>query len=338
MRFPRIDAGTIGRLIEPPHLAPAPPAPIDLGGRIAYGRYAGQSGPIDWGLAGKDRTWRFFHWKRWQYASIVGADVVAAVAIVDLGWTANGFAYLFDRHARRVVVDASVLALPGRGVSVANHAGDGSDSTFDNGRYHFRISSVGGTWTVSVDVPGLRLDAELEPGPWAATICAIARVPGGLANCTHKTHGLRVRGAATADGQTFELAGTIGALDHTSGLMARNTSWFWASGTSDDAAINLVEGFQEPMENAIWRAGQLIPLAPVHFLRDESDPTAPWQITSADGSVDLSFQPEGIRSQDKNLGVAVSRWVQPIGTYRGTVLGQDVGELVGVIEDHVARW
>jgi hypothetical protein len=30
--------------------------------------------------------------------------------------------------------------------------------------------------------------------------------------------------------------------------------------------------------------------------------------------------------------------VQPIGTYRGTVLGQDVGELVGVIEDHVARW
>ncbi len=223
-------------------------------------------------------------------------------------------------------------------MSVANHAGDGSDSTFDNRRNHLRISSAGGTWTVSVDVPGLRLNAELEPGPGAATICAIARVPGGLANCTHKTHGLRVRGAATADGHTFELAGAIGALDHTSGLMARNTSWRWASGTSDSAAINLVEGFQEPLENAIWRAGEIFALPPVHFVRDEGDPSAPWQITSADGSVDLVFHPEGIRSQDKNLGIAVSRWVQPIGTYRGKVLGQDVGELTGVIEDHVARW
>jgi hypothetical protein len=293
---------------------------------------------IDWRLGHPGRIWRFLHWKRWQYASIVGADVVAAVAIVDLGWASNGFAYLFDRREKRVLVDASMLGMPGGSVRVANHVGAGADSTFAAGRSRLRIGSATGTWHVAVDVPGLRLDAELVPGPSTATICAIARVPGGVANCTHKTHGLGVRGQAQANGRQFDLAGSIGALDHTSGLLGRNTSWRWASGTSDGTSINLIEGFHEPLENAIWRAGQLLALPAVQFVRDEGDPLAPWRVTSADGSVDLVFQPEGIRSQDKNLGFAVSRWVQPIGTYRGTVLGQDVGELSGVIEDHVARW
>lgn len=298
----------------------------------------GESGVIDWGRARTGPIWRFLHWKRWQYASIVGADVVAAVAIVDLGWAGTGFAYLFDRRARSVLVDASVLGLPGRATRVANHVGAGAVSTLDTGRNHLRIARDSDTWQVTIDVPGLRLDAELQPGPSAATICAIAPVPGGIANCTHKAHGLLVRGFADVRGKRFGLDGSMAVLDHTSGLLARSTSWRWASATSADTAINLVEGFHEPLENALWRSGQLHALGAVRFARDDHDSMAPWRVTADDGSVDLAFRPEGIRSQDKNLGFAVSRWVQPIGTYRGTVLGDDVGELSGVIEDHVARW
>jgi hypothetical protein len=65
---------------------------------------------------------------------------------------------------------------------------------------------------------------------------------------------------------------------------------------------------------------------------------APWRISSTDGSVSLRFDPDGLRSQDKNLGFAVSRWVQPIGTYSGVIGGTEVDGLRGVIEDHVARW
>ena len=74
---------------------------------------------------------------------------------------------------------------------------------------------------------------------------------------------------------------------------------------------DLVEEFEEPLENAAW-----------------------W-IRPRNGSVDLVVEAEGGRPRDRNLGLAASRFVQPIGTYRGTVPGEDVGRLAGVLEDHV---
>ena len=60
------------------------------------------------------------------------------------------------------------------------------------------------------------------------------------------------------------------------------------------------------------------------------------------GRVDLEFVPEGERREDKNLLVAVSRYVQPIGAFRGRVQVGDrtvaVVDVPGVTEDHEARW
>jgi len=59
-------------------------------------------------------------------------------------------------------------------------------------------------------------------------------------------------------------------------------------------------------------------------------------------AVDLTFHPEGERRQDKDLIVAASRYVQPIGVFRGTLRCCDaeiaVDDLPGVTEDHRARW
>ena len=54
--------------------------------------------------------------------------------------------------------------------------------------------------------------------------------------------------------------------------------------------------------------------------------------------MDLVVEAEGGRPRDRNLGLAASRFVQPIGTCRGMVLGEAVGRLAGVLEDHAARW
>src|SRR4051812_20015232 len=94
-------------------LPPAPAAPVDDGGHIRFGRYRGETGPIDWRRCGPNRSWRFFHHKRWQYAAVFGPDAVAAVAIVDLGWASSAFAYVFDRRAGRVLADVSLTARPG---------------------------------------------------------------------------------------------------------------------------------------------------------------------------------------------------------------------------------
>ena len=46
---------------------------------------------------------------------------------------------------------------------------------------------------------------------------------------------------------------------------------------------------------------------------------AAWQLRTEDGLLDLTFRPEGLRREDKNLLVAASRYVQPIGVFSGWV-------------------
>lgn len=319
-------------------LPPAPDRVVGEDGRIRTGRYAGATGPIDWAGAGPGRLWRLRHWKRWQYASSVGDEHVAALAIVDLGWATSAFAYLFDRRAGRLLADLSLEGPPRLTGRVADHVGVGARSAFRFGGASLAIEHAPDGWLVSVQGRGLTIEATLEAGQGAATVCAIARVPGGLASCTHKAHGLRVRGTARAGGEAFDLAGSLAALDHTSGLLARRTAWRWVSVASPGLAINLVDGFQEPLENAVWHHGRIEPLPPVRFERDVANPLSTWRVRSDDGSVDLVFRPEGVRSQSKDLVFAASRFVQPIGTCTGTVLGRDVGRLSGVLEDHEARW
>jgi hypothetical protein len=318
-------------------LPEAPRSPVADDGSIAFGRYRGAMEVVDWRRAGPNRLWRFLHWKRWQYAAFVGSDVVGAVAIADVGFATTAFAYVFDRRSRRVLADISNTSTRRSGL-VADHVGVGARSRFRQGETALAIEHGPGGWTLGVRSPTLVIDATLLDGPSAAMLCAVARVPGGLANCTHKAHGLEVAGAARIGGREISLAGALGSLDHTSGLLARDTSWRWASGTSLDRSINLVEGFQEPLENAMWSRGEITGLPPVTFKRASSDPMSPWQVRSADGSVDLEFRAEGVRSQDKNLVLAISRWIQPIGTWTGTIHGVSIGELSGVLEDHVARW
>jgi hypothetical protein len=187
------------------------------------------------------------------------------------------------------------------------------------------------------------VEATLDAAAAPPTLCAIAEIPGGVANCTHKLAGLPARGTAGVGAARFDLDGHFGAIDHTSGLLARDTRWRWANASSGGVGLNLVSGFNGPVENVLWAGGKLhkVGAAAIHF--DEGDSQAPWRVTTADGAIDLTFHPEGERRKDEDLVLARSRYVQPFGTYRGVVRPPGgaaiaVRDLVGVTEDHVARW
>jgi hypothetical protein len=182
------------------------------------------------------------------------------------------------------------------------------------------------------------VNARLEETAASGTLCAISPIEGGVANCTHKTSCLLASGTAVAGGTTFEFDGYGAALDHTSGLLARDTRWRWASAAGRGIGLNLVEGFNGPVENAVWVDGRIQPVGEAEFRFDAEDPLAPWSIRTPDGAVDLTFAPEGVRVENKNLVFAVSRYVQPIGTFTGTACGVRVEGLPGVTEDHHARW
>jgi hypothetical protein len=81
----------------------------------------------------------------------------------------------------------------------------------------------------------------------------------------------------------------------------------------------------------------------VRFERDPERPLEPWRVRNAEGSVDLTFRPEGQRAQTIDLKLIASRYVQPFGSFSGHVTSAtgervEVRDLAGVAEDHEARW
>ncbi|MBB5018298.1 hypothetical protein HNQ59_001586 [Chitinivorax tropicus] len=329
----------------------APPRQVVQAGAPVAGRYAGWIDHINWqGLAGEYRrsaVWRKVHHKRWQYVAIATEQCFIGLAIVDVGWTNTAFAYLFDRQSKQLIGQFSQDGIPGLTAKVSNRPGAGTLSWFKHTRGAMRFEHRGGAryqlslWTKS----GFQIDAEISLHDSAAPLLAIGPITqGGCAHATQKTSALKVNGVAQAGGQRFVLDAGVASLDYSNGLLARETQWRWASAHAPDIGFNLQQGYFGNHENVLWLDGQLIPLGRAEFEFDPRYPMMPWQVRTDDGLLDLVFEPEGARQESKNLMIAASYYIQPIGTFSGIVKahpdapGRQVNQLVGVTEDHLSRW
>lgn len=321
-----------------------PRAPANLvaaDGTPQLGRFEGLTGPIAWsGLAApyrRSRWWRRFHHKRWHYLALSAGDVFCGIAIVDLGWTNTAFAYVFDRARREVIAAMSQDGIPGLTASVAQQAGQGS--RFEFGGKRIEITADG---RLHLRADGLAIDCAFRGD--APVLLAVGLAQGGSVHATQKSTALSLQGELHAGGRRFLLDGGVASFDYSNGLLARDTAWRWASAHSRECGFNLQAGYFGASENALWLDGELIALGAARFDYDCADPLAPWHVSTDDGLLDLDFVPEGARREDKNLIVAASRYIQPIGTFSGTVRAAPGGEprrveqLVGVTEDHASRW
>ncbi|WP_137936942.1 DUF2804 domain-containing protein [Chitinivorax sp. B] len=332
-------------------LLPAAPSQVVDQGVPATGRYAGVIEQIDWtSLQGEFRRsawWRKVHHKRWHYVAIATDTCFIGLAMVDLGWTNTAFAYLFDRCQRKVVGNFSQDGLPGLTAKVSDRPGYGALSWFKHTRGAMRFEHRGGThyqlslWTKS----GFEIDVEINTSGSAPPLLAIGPIgEGGCAHATQKSSALKVTGTARAGGQSFILDHGVASIDYSNGLLARETQWRWASAHSPDLGFNVQQGYFGTHENVLWLDGQLIPLGRAEFDFDPRYPMLPWQVRTDDGLLDLVFEPEGARQESKNLLIAASYYIQPIGTFNGIVKahadapGLQVNQLVGVTEDHLSRW
>lgn len=327
-------------------LPTAPPSLLDADGRPCFGRFAGQVGPIDWrALAppfARSRCWRRFHHKRWHYVALYTDRIFCAFAIVDLGWTSTAFAYAFDRKNGAMLADFAQDGLPGLSARLADHAG--GSSWFKTRRSRIAIACrADGSHGLALHCDGLDIDAEVTPG-MAPLLLAVGPVANGSVHATQKSSGMPLRGTLRIAGAEHDLADGIASLDYSNGLLARDTAWRWASAHDLDMGFNVQAGYFGGNENALWLDGKLHALAPARFDYDAGEPLAPWHIFTEDGLLDLHFTPQGARRGDKNLLIAASLYVQPVGTFDGWVRStpdrpkRAVTRMVGVTEDHASRW
>ncbi len=326
-------------------MTPAPDSVV-IDGAPAHGRYEGRIAAIDWsGLQPRPgHLWRRLHHKRWHYVGLGNEEVFIGVAIVDVGWAVSAFAYLFDRQTRTLRADWSQDGLPGLQAHVGDEPLAGADAWFRGPGARLSLRETGNRLQLQVATRALRVDAELDLAAMAPPLLAVGPIAGGLAHATQKTTALPVRGWAEAAGQRFALDGAWAAVDASNGLLARDTAWRWASAHRPDVGFNLQQGYFGSHENVLWLDGRPTGLGTAHFDFDATRPLAPWHLHTDDGLLDLVFTPEGARAADKDLGVAASRYVQPVGTFSGSVragpqaLARRVDGLLGVTEDHRSRW
>jgi hypothetical protein len=329
---------------------------IDQSGAPRFGTHLASLAVVDFsGLRGawhRGALYRFTHHKKWLWFMISTRQVAVASAVVDASYAANGFLFAADLETRALRRDRGALGVPWISVGVADRPNEGADARFTWPGLNIRASRKRGSdiYAITARVGDLFLDAELDVRAAPAPLTLVAPVTGGTVNVTQKWAQLPARGTLRLGDRAYSLDGGFGGLDYTNGLLARHTAWRWAFATGQDAdgagvSFNFVSGINDTdaaSENVVWVDGTAIPVGRVDFQFDAAATSSPWRIASADGSVDLVFEPIGEHREHRDLGFARSHFVQVLGTFKGTInaLGRSrrVSMLAGVTEDQDVLW
>jgi Protein of unknown function (DUF2804) len=244
--------------------------------------------------------------KRWRYVGVFGSRLMLCAGVVQIGPALQTFWAVWDRE-RQALRERTRLWRPRPYVRLPP------------GRVHVEDGSVSVRLSVG---PGTPIEASSvgDDGGWL---------------WTRKQSLVRFAGTVTLAGEDI-VVDALGCIDESAGYHDRLTQWEWSAGVGvledgRDAGWNLVRGIHDGeigSERAVWVAGSSpVEVGPVVFAAD---------LSSVGG---LSFTPEATRERHDAMGPFRSDYVQPFGTFTGTLPGGlQLREGRGVMERHSALW
>lgn len=329
-------------------LSPVPSNVLDAQGWPQFGSYQGRLPHVDFGPLHRSRLFRLMHHKRWLYMAIVSPEVFVALAVVDLGYVTNAFAFVFDLATSRMVQDLSAIGTP-FAAKVDEQRGGGREAVFRdrNLLIRYKRPSTDAAADVEIKANGLELRACVKEQQTPPAISVIAAIEGGLINATEKRALFEASGEVIVGERRFSLDGALVGHDYTNGLLARHTTWRWGfalgrTTSGERVAFNIVEGFIGEAECVVWIDDGVFPLGVGIFEFDQTNPLGLWRLRTTCGSVDLTFQPGAMHSECKDFRIVSSKYVQPVGTYSGVlrVNGRtyQLERVAGVAEEQDMLW
>lgn len=331
----------------------APDSLIDSDGRPLIGQFNGI--PRDLGLDKFDyrtcmdrpasKLSKHFHYKQFQFVSLMVGRYVLGVAIADIRYLGSAFCYVYDVDRDELVeqnwlrpldFDKSMTRSPTYG------------STFIAGK-QIQFHIVDGNWQLVIQTSLVNANLFLIPDEESQPIAMCT--PTGYSGWTYtqKHNALKLNGSLSIQGKRVDLSEALAGYDFSAGYMRRETSWRWASlschSSKRTLGLNLAAGVNETgsNENALWVDGKRHLLGPVHFQFQRSTRRSNWKIHSESGQVDLQFEPINQRSEKLNLWLLKSNFRQFIGRFSGTIVDNSgvahtLNRVLGLTEDHFARW
>lgn len=276
--------------------------------------------------------------KTWIFAGVFSPELICGFAIVDAGMVATAFSYFYSFKTGIFEEDKITLPLGfsssfNPNLSCDWKLGKYSIKTKD-GKMHFQYTGK------------YKLLMEIENSTNGASIVAPSKEDRPF-NFTYKNLCLPAKVQINNGGtNTYATSGNYGSIDFTKGYPPRTTTWNWLSFIGKTTAgkiigVNLVDKFNDNMENILWVDGEKQLLSSATFTLREPLNKEDWNIATKDGILKCHLVPRGARQENINAYIMRSKFIQPFGMLDGTVLLNGVEEkfvAYGVAEDHYALW
>lgn len=295
--------------------------------------------------------------KEWEHFTIMSPEFTVGVTIVQLGPLVASSAEVID-YASQSIKSAMFLtptpmeksALPDDPYGATRFA-RGKD--FVSLSYADKRREIAFQFAKSLLAAPMEGKIELQDDPAKESV-AITRpfADEGHFFYENKIFGLPASGSVTLEGRTYTIPkGNAWAIfDWGRGIWPRDSQWFWgqAAGKVGEqwVAINLGDGYGDDAHgtcNAILVDGRLHKLNVVEAKFDPADRMQPWQFTSNDDRLNLSFRPIYNQHSKQDLGFAKAELFKIHGYYSGTLVLDDgtkleVKDLLGFAEHMQQRW
>jgi hypothetical protein len=341
----------------------ATPQKIVENGRANYGIYKTPFQTMNlheidiFGKDGASSVWlRDLRLKEWQHFGIIHPHYYFGFVIFDAKYMAMSFFYVYDRNKRTfrehkskrfqgikvptdLFNDRGFFRHKGYAIEIENRLTQNFHTIAIDIQKKGKLPAVRGNITIHEDI------VKHEP------LVAVLPIAPHRPLYTHKNL-CPVSGQIRIDQETIELQANrdLVLMDIQKTYYPKNTFWKWATfggytPAGDLVGVNLtknmIEADDEVNENCLWLNGKLALLSGVDYRYNLKNVLQPWQMRTRDNRCDLTFQPEGERSEYLNFGIIKSDFHQPAGKFQGHVIDDngrrvEIRDLFGVAEHHVS--
>lgn len=285
-------------------------------------------------VVNKRRTER----KTWIFFGVFSPTLICGFAIADAGMVGTAFSYFYSLKDGVFVEDKTTVPL-----GFANDFNPNLDSEWTLGKYSIKTENG----KMKLQYTGkYKMYIEADNNHNGASIVAPSN-GGRPFNFTYKNICVPTKVQINNGGSnTYAVSGNYGSIDFTKGYPPRETIWNWLSfigitETEKNIGINLVDRFNNNMENILWVNGNKILCSNAKFIFQEPSNSTDWIIETTDGILNCHLTPNGARTENINALIMKSRFTQPFGRIDGTILIDGKHEkftAYGVVEDHHAVW
>lgn len=308
---------------------------------LCYGCYQPSPSSIPTNAWEGDKGWwsaRRWRRKAWVYLGVYAPDVVAGMAVVDAGYLAKAFCYLYHRPSGQLYQQE-------QGRLGGFRADFGAEWTEPWVLGNYRLERTDCAWNFAYEGRDFCLQVEASRTSNGIGFLCPSQGRGRPFHYTYKNLLLPTQMTFKAVGQRpRQWTNVQGSVDYSKGFPPRHTTWNWTSimGQLDNGmplGINVVDHFNEELENTLWLGDQQRLLGKMTYCYAPPLDQQPWQV--AGEGLELTLQPWGARREHLNLGLLKSRFTQAFGSVKGRLWHNEAWQPFqgqGVMEEHEARW